>query len=118
MKYFDTEEIVTLSDDASSHGIGACILQKGQPVSFASISLNESQRNYAQIEKELLAICMCQQFYHYIYGRKTDVETDHKPLKTLFKKSLANSPKRIRGMMLKIHCHDFDVRYKPGLNCT
>lgn len=115
LKYFDTEETVTLSVDASSEGIGACILQKGQPVSFASVSLNESQRNYAQIEKELLAIVYgCQKFHQYIYGRKTDVETDHKPLESLFKKSLANAPKRIQRMMLKIQCYDLDVKYKPG----
>ena len=73
LKYFDTEETATLSVDASSEGIGACILQKGQPVSFASVSLNESQRNYAQIEKELLAIVYgCQKLHQYIYGRKTE----------------------------------------------
>ena len=56
LKFKDPKEPVSLSVDASSKGLGAVILQNNQPVAYASKALTESQQNYAQIEKEMLAI--------------------------------------------------------------
>ena len=56
LKFFNPKEPVSLSVDASSKGLGAVILQNSQPVAYASKALTESQQNYAQIEKEMLAI--------------------------------------------------------------
>ena len=56
LKYFDRESDIIVSVDASSEGLGACLLQGNQPVAYASPALNLSERNYAQIEKEMLAI--------------------------------------------------------------
>lgn len=72
---------VTLSVDASSEGLGAVLLQEGQPVAYGSRALTDSQKCYVQIEKELLAIVFgCEKFHQYLYGRKVHVESDHKPL--------------------------------------
>jgi hypothetical protein len=69
LKYFDKDAEVTLQCDASERGLGACILQQGQPVAFASRSLTETEVNYAQIEKELLAIVFgTERFENYVYG--------------------------------------------------
>ena len=54
--YFDVNEDAIVSIDASSEGLGACLLQGDQPVAYASRSLNSTVRNYTQIEKEMLAI--------------------------------------------------------------
>jgi hypothetical protein len=45
-----------LQCDASDTGLGATLMQNGQPVAYASRFLTKTERNYAQIEKELLAI--------------------------------------------------------------
>ncbi|KAK9507989.1 hypothetical protein O3M35_007743 [Rhynocoris fuscipes] len=42
--------------DASSSGLGACLLQKGHSIEFASRTLNNAEQNYAQIERELLSV--------------------------------------------------------------
>ena len=97
LQYYDVKKPVTLSVDSSSYGLGACLLQDGQPVSYASRSLNQSEKNYAQIEKELLAIVFgCQKYHQYIYSKTTTVLTDHKPLEFLFKKPLSCVPPRLQ----------------------
>ena len=63
-------------------------------VSFASRALTSTETRYAQIEKELLAVVFaCEKFDKYIFGRDiVHVETDHKPLEAIFKKSLCDAP--------------------------
>ena len=56
LRYFNSAEEVILQCDASSIRLGAALLQNGQPVEYASRSLTSTERYYAQIEKELLAI--------------------------------------------------------------
>ena len=43
-------------------GLGATLVQNGQPVAYFSRSLTNAERNYAQIEKELLAIFVAEKF--------------------------------------------------------
>ena len=81
LKYFDSKRPVVLTVDASQTGLGGAILQDGKPVAFASRSLTDAEQNYAQIEKETLAVTFgCEKFHHYLYGRKFTVESDHRPL--------------------------------------
>ena len=56
--------------DSSKNGIGAVLLQDGKPVEFASRSLKPSEKNWAQIEKEALAILYgFERFDQYTYAR-------------------------------------------------
>ena len=48
-------------------------MQNGQPVAYVSRSLKETECNYVQMEKELLAIVFGVESYP--YGRKFKVET-------------------------------------------
>lgn len=56
LKAFNCNEQITIQTDASKDGLGCCLMQNKRPVSFASCSLTDSEKNYAQIEKEMLAI--------------------------------------------------------------
>ena len=68
-----------------------------------------------QIEKELLAIVYgCTKFHQYVYGKKVDVQTDHKPLEALFKKPLFQAPQRLQRMMLRLQHYDLQVEYELG----
>ena len=53
-------------------------------------------------------------FHQYIYGKQVSVETDHKPLESLFKKPLSKAPQRIQRMMLRVQHYDLKVNYVPG----
>lgn len=116
LKYYDLQEEVTVQCDASEYGLGAALLQNGQPVAFASRSLSQTERQYAQIEKECLAIAFsCERFSQDIAGReKITVESDHKPLQSIFQKSILSAPCRLQRMMLRLQCFNLDVKYKPG----
>ena len=118
LRYYSLDEEVTLQCDASQFGLGAVLLQNGQPVAFASRTLTSAETRYAQIEKELLAIVFaCEHFYLYVYGRdRVRVHTDHKPLETIVKKALVQCTKALttyaftatslqhRGGILKRKC--------------
>lgn len=116
LKYYDMNAEVTLQCDASEKGLGATLLQNGQPVAFASRTLSQVEQRYAQIEKECLAIVFgCSKFSQYITRRgKITVETDHKPLQPIFKKSLLAAPSRLQRMLLRLQRYNLEVTYKPG----
>ena len=56
LHYYDVSLPVTIQCDSSETGMGAALLQEGQPVTFASRTLTPTERGYAQIEKECLRL--------------------------------------------------------------
>ena len=100
---YDPKREAKVSADASAYGLGAVLLQKSksgnwQPVAYASRSMSETERRYAQIEKEALASTWaCEKFSMYVLGKRFVIETDHKPLVPLFNsKNLDSLPPRIQ----------------------
>jgi len=90
LRLFDVNKPVIVSVDASPIGLGAVLLQEGQPVAFSSTTLTATKRRYCQIEKELLAIQFgLMRFRQYVYGQHFVVESDHKPLVGLLDKPIA-----------------------------
>jgi hypothetical protein len=84
LKYVDPDKNTVVQCDASESGLGACIMLDGHPIAYASRSLTQTECNYAQIEKELLAIVFAmERFENYVYGRHVTVESDHKPLEII-----------------------------------
>lgn len=115
LKYYDVNKPVTLSVDASQNGLGAVLLQDELPVAYASRALSDVERRYAQIEKEALAICFgCEKFHQYIFSKTIKVESDHKPLESIFRKPFNQCPARIQRMKLNVQKYDLIVSYKPG----
>ena len=116
LAYFDPkEDDVSVQCDASEFGLGACLMAKGQPVQFTSRALTQTERNYAQIEKEMLSIVFgLERFERLVFGRHVVVETDHKPLLPIHKKSLLSAPKRLQRMLLRTQRYDYSVVYKKG----
>ena len=119
LAYYNVKKPVTLTCDASKQGLGAACLQDGQPVAFASRVLAANEQKWAQIEKELLAIVFaCTKFHDYIYGKEVIIESDHKPLETIFKKQLEKAPARLQNMLLKLQKYNLKVVYKKEKKCT
>ena len=94
----------TLQCDASDYGLGATLLLGGQPVAFASRTVSRTERNYAQLEKECLAVVFgCQRFDQYLARKdKTVVEPDHKPPQRIVKKPIHAVLYRFQRMLLRL----------------
>ena len=107
---------MTFQCDASQSGLGAALLQGGQPVAYASRALTPTESRYAQIEKELLSIVFaCKHFEPYVYGRDcVNVETDHQPLVSIVTKPLDKAPCHLQRMLLQLQRHSLHVMYKKG----
>ena len=101
LTFYDVKKPVIVSCDASQSGLGALFLQDGKPVAYASRALSSAETPYAQIEKELLAVVFAfTKFHQYVYSKDVIVESDHKPLEAILKKSLAAAPPRLQRMLL------------------
>ena len=119
VKYFDPTKPTTLEVDTSTKGLGALILQDGQPVAFASKALNSAQSNYPNTDQEMLAVVFgINRFHTYLYGRPFRVITDHKPLEMISKKPLLRAPPRFQRMLQKIQGYDFTIEYRQGKTMT
>ena len=80
LAYYSPKKETVLQMDASTKGLGACLLQDDKPIYFTSKALTEMQRGYIAIEIESLAIAWTvEKFHHFLYGCHFILETDQKP---------------------------------------
>ena len=111
---------MTVQVDASQVGLGAALLQNGKPIAFASKALTETECQYANIEREMLAAVFGAERFHTftstpcIYGQSFTIKSDHKPLESISRKNLADTPAWLQCMMLCLQGYDFTIRYCPG----
>ena len=115
LAYFDQSKTSTIQSDASKKGLGAVLLQDNKPVIYASRALTETEQRYSNIERELLSVVFAlERFHHYIYGYTATVQTDHKPLVSVWKKSIVCNSPRLQRLLLRLsHC-DVNIEYLKG----
>ena len=116
LRFYNTKEPIVISGDASQAGLGAVLLQGEKPVAYASKALTSAERNYSQIEKEMLAIVFgLKKFHTYVYGRNdVTIETDHLPLVRILEKPLHQVPLRLQKMRMTLQHYDFKLIGKSG----
>ena len=114
LRYFDPSLPMTIQVDASKVGLGAALLQNGKPVAFASKALTETEHQYANIEREILATVFgAERFHTYVYGQSFTIESDHKPLESISRKNLADTPAWLQCIMLCLQGYDFTIHCHP-----
>lgn len=115
LQFFNYKLPIVLSVDASQHGIGAVLLQNGHPVEYASMTFNQTQIRYAQIEKELMAILYaCERFHFYIAAVPVTIQTDHRPLLAIVKKPFHLMSPRLQRLTLRLARYDPTLTFVPG----
>ena len=87
-----------------------------KPIAFVSRTLTASEKNYAQIEKEALALVFgVHRFHQYLYGRKFTLLTDHRPLTTILgpKKGMpAIAAARLQRWAVQLAAYTYDIEFK------
>ena len=123
LTHYNPDLEIIVASDSSSYDIGSCSLHKmtdgtSKPIAHSSRALLAAEKNYSQIEKEALAIIFAvSKFHRFIYGRYLILQTDHKPLLTIFgsKNGLpthtANRLQRWGTILLN---YNFKMEYLPS----
>lgn len=121
--HYDEQKPLVLVCDASPYGLGALMSHiepdgREAPVCFASRTLTSTERNYAQIDKEALAVVFAvKKFHQYLAGRSFVVYTDHKPLLGLLHHSKPMpqilSPRMLRWSLI-LGAYQYELCYRPG----
>ena len=115
LAYFDRPKASTIQSDASKKGLGAVLIQDDKPVIYASRALTETKQSYSNIERELLSVVFAlERFHHYVYGYTATVQTDHKPLVSVWKKSIVCNSPHLQRLLPRLSQYDVNIEYLKG----
>ena len=117
LPYFDRNKETILQTDASKKGFGAVILQEEQPIYYALRALTSAEKNYQNLECEAqAAVWGIEKFHYFLYGRKFILQTDQKPLVSIFRKHMIDVSPRIMRITIRAWQYDFVPQHIPGRN--
>ena len=93
LAHFDESKDLVLTTDASPVGLGACLSHKIvegnksylRPIAYASRTLSIAEKNYAQVEREGLAVHWAVKYFRqFLYCRHFTLQTDCSALTRIF----------------------------------
>ena len=115
LAYYNPRKKMVLQTDASTKGLGACLLQDKKPIYFTSKALTDTQRGYVVIGIESLAVAWAvEKFHHFLYGCHFTLETNQKPLEGILSRILNQATPRLKHIFIRSLPHNFTVCYIPG----
>ena len=116
LPFFNVNAETTLQMDTSKKELGACLIQKGKVIHYASRALTKTEQNYQNLKREALGtIWGMEKFHYFLYGNEFTLETDQKPLVCIYKKHMIDiSPRVQRLIVSSFPCLPFKVVYKKG----
>ena len=118
MAHPDVTRPYKLYTDACNYAVGGILVQVDDSgvervVQYVSHQLSETQRRWATIEQEAYAVVYCLvKLRPYLYGAEFTVYTDHKPLRSLFTKEMANT--KIQRWAILLAEYGAKIEYRKG----
>ncbi|KAJ9544144.1 hypothetical protein OSB04_023851 [Centaurea solstitialis] len=104
---------MTVYCDASYHGLGCVLMQRGKVIAYASRQLKTHEVNYPTHDLELAAVVFALKLWrHYLYGVKCTIYTDHKSLRYFLDQQNLNM--RQRRWLDVVKDYDCEILYHPG----
>ena len=102
LPYFNPKSDTPLETDTPKKELGAVILQNLKPVMFASRALTGAEKNYQNLERECLAMIWgMEKFHYFLYGKQFTLETNQKPLVSIYKKHMVEISPRIQRLVVR-----------------
>ena len=116
LPYFEVNAETTQQMDASKKGLRAHLIQKGKVICYVSRALTKTEQNYQNLEQQALGtIRGMEKFYYFLYGKEFTLETDQKPLVSIYKKHMIDISPRVQGLIVRSFPYlPFKVVYKKG----
>ena len=82
---------------------------------YVSRTLTPAEEHYSNIERQLLGVVFAMERLHnYVYGEPDRVQTDHKPLETVWKKRIATASPRPQRLLLRLARYEIQLEYIRG----
>ena len=120
--HYDPKLPLRVACDASPFGIGSVLSHlfpdgSEHPIAYASRTLTDAEKNYAQIDREALSIVWgIRKFNDYLFGQRFTIVTDNRPLSHIFapKKDVPSmAAARIQRWALYLGGHDYTIQFRP-----
>lgn len=121
--YFSEHDRTILYTDASPVALGAVLVQQKQSqppriISFASKSLTQTEKRYAQNQREALgAVWAVEHFSFFLLGRHFTLRTDAEGITFILNRTRENSKRaltRADGWALRLSPYDYDIEFVRG----
>ena len=118
LPYFDVNAEIILQMHASKKDLGACIAQKGKVVCYASRALTKTEQNYKNLERKALGTTWgMEKFHYFLYGKEFTLETEQKPLVSIYKKHMIDISLRVQRLIVRSFPYlPFKVVYRKGVD--
>lgn len=125
LAHYDPNEQLMVACDASPHGIAAVLSHRYEngterPVAYASRTLTESEKRYAQIDREALALVFgVKKFKEYLFGKPFILVTDNRPLTHILcpNKSLSTvAASRIQRWAVFLGSFNYSIEHRSAAN--
>ena len=124
LRLYNSSLETLLETDASSYGIAAVLMQRENrntewyPVQFVSRTLNQSERNYSNIEREALSVIFgCERFRKFLFGTQFMIHNDQQPLHKLYAHDAGvptTCSARLQRWALKLSQFKYNFVYSKG----
>ena len=121
LTHYNPDLELRMAADASPYGVGAVlthIMPDGaeRPIAYASRTLTQSERNFAQLEREALVLIFgVKKFHQFLLVRPFILVTDHKPLLTILgpKKGVPTmAAARLQRWALNLSSYTYSMEFK------